>query len=111
MVQGELPLGGALWGAQSCRIQLAEVGLGGMTGLEVGWVVVGGWVVVVGWEGVGLVGMTGREEGQGLGWPRGWRALLVLVAPHPETSSQNLSFFSKNSCSSWPSFDNICTLT
>ena len=57
--------------AQNCQKGLAEAGRDGMTGLEVGWVLVVGWVVVVGWEGVGLVGMTGREEGGGLGWPRG----------------------------------------
>ena len=43
-----------------------------MTGLEVGLVVVG-WEVglLVGWGWVGLGGMTGREGGRGLGWPRG----------------------------------------
>ena len=91
MVQGELPQGGALWGAQSCQIEPAGAGRDGMTGLEVGLEVVG-WVEV-GWEGVGLVGMTGREGVRGWDWPRGWRGLLVLVAPRPETSSQNLSFF------------------
>ena len=53
-----------------------------MTGSEVG--------LLVGWELVGLVGMTGREGGRGSDWPRGWRGLLVQVAPHPGTSFQNL---------------------
>ena len=70
MVQGELPQGGALWGAQSCQIEPAGAGRDGMTGLEVGLGVVDCWVVV-GLEGVGLVGMTGREGGRGWGWPRG----------------------------------------
>jgi len=51
----------------------AEAGRVGMTGFEVGWLGVG-WLEVgfeVGLEGVGLVGMTGREGDRGWDWPRG----------------------------------------